>query len=62
MPLKGAKKKSYNKKYYAENKRKIADKRADYREDVEKSHTDSAAHCRDSYMKDPEKSVAHSTA
>ena len=27
MPLKGAKKKSYNKKYYAENKEKIADKK-----------------------------------
>ena len=27
MPLKGAKKKSYNKKYYTENKEKIADKK-----------------------------------
>ena len=36
--------KNYNKKYYADNKEKIADKkRADYREDVEKSRADSAA-------------------
>ena len=27
MPLKGAKKKNYNKKYYADNKEKIADKK-----------------------------------
>ena len=27
MPLKGAKKKGYNKKYYEENKEKIADKK-----------------------------------
>ena len=27
MPLKGAKKKAYNKKYYEENKEKIADKK-----------------------------------
>ena len=33
MPLKGAKKKSYNKKYYADNKEKIDKKRADYREE-----------------------------
>ena len=37
-------------------------KRADYREDVEKSRADSAARCHESYMKDPEKSAAHSTA
>ena len=27
MPLKGAKKRSYNKKYYADNKEKIIEKR-----------------------------------
>ena len=43
MPLKGVKKKSYNKKYYEENKKKIADKKkADYQEDLEKSHAGSA--------------------
>ena len=58
MPLKGAKK-SYNKKYYAENKEKIADKKkADYHEDIEKSRDDSAARSRESYMKDPEKGRA----
>ena len=32
MPLKGAKKKLYNKKYYEENKEKTAEKkRSDYR-------------------------------
>ena len=57
MPLKGAKKRNYNKKYYEEHKEKIADKkRVDYIENIEKSRADSAARSRKSYMKDPEKS------
>ena len=47
--------------YYAVNNQKIADKKkADYQEDLEKSHADSAAQSRDCYMKDPEKSRARS--
>jgi len=35
MPLKGTKKKSYNKKYYEENKGKIAEKKeAKYEEEL----------------------------
>ena len=49
MPLKGVKKKSYNKKYYVENKEKIAENRkAKYQEDLEKSRSDSAARSRES--------------
>ena len=51
MRLKGAKKKNYNKKYYEENKEKIAEKKwSDYREDVEKSRAGSAARSRESYV------------
>ena len=47
--------------YYVANNQKIADKRkADYQEGLEKSHADSAAQIRDSYMKDLEKSCAQS--
>ena len=47
--------------YYTANNQKIADKKkADYQEGLEKSHADSAARSRDSYMKDPEKSCARS--
>ena len=47
--------------YYTANNQKIADKmKADYQEGLEKSHADSAARSRDSYMKDPEKSCAWS--
>ena len=43
------------------NNQKIADKKkANYQEGLEKSHADSAAQSRDSYMKDPEKSHAQS--
>ena len=39
----------------------VADKKkVDYEEGLEKSHADSAARSRDSYMKDPEKSCARS--
>ena len=47
--------------YYTANNQKIADKKkADYQEGLEKSHADSAARSRDSYMKDLEKSCARS--
>ena len=47
--------------YYTANNQKIADKKkADYQEGLEKSHADSAAWSRDSYMKDPENSCARS--
>ena len=55
MPLKGGKKKSYNKKYYKENKEKIAEKKKAKYEEVEKSQTDSAAQSWESYQKNPEK-------
>ena len=47
--------------YYAVNNQKIADKKADYQEGLEKSRADSAAWGHDSYMKDPEK-VMHEAA
>ena len=47
--------------YYTTNDQKMADKmKVDYQEGIEKSHADSAAWSRDSYMKDPEKSRARS--
>ena len=47
--------------YYTANNQKIADKKkADYQEGLQKSHADSAARSRDSYIKDPEKSCARS--
>ena len=47
--------------YCTANNQKIADKKkADYQENLEKSHADSAARSRDSYMKDPEKSCVRS--
>ena len=55
MPLKGSKKKGYNKKYYEEHKEKIADKKkADYRENLEKSREDSSKPGK--LSKDPKKS------
>ena len=46
--------------YYTANNQKMADKKkADY-QGLEKSHADSAARSRDSYMKEPEKSCAQS--
>ena len=66
MPLKGAKKRSYNKKYYADNKERISEKKKEaYQEDLEKSRADSASLTRTSYDKDPEsgaKSIARSKA
>ena len=38
------------------NNQKIADKKVDYQEGLEKSHADSAARSRQSYKKDLEKS------
>ena len=47
--------------YYAAKNQKIADKKkADYQEALEKSCADSAGWSRDSYRKDPEKSLAQS--
>ena len=47
--------------YYIANNLKIADKKkANYREALEKSHTDNATWSRDSNMKDPEKCHAQS--
>ena len=47
--------------YYASNDQKMADKKkANYQEGLEKSHADSTAWSRDSYMKDPEKIRARS--
>ena len=47
--------------YYAANNQKIADKKkVDYQEALEKSCSDSAEQSHDSYMKDPEKSLARS--
>ena len=54
--------KTFNKKYYAENKAKIADKKMYYREDLEKSRADIASRSHESYTKDPEKSATDSTA
>ena len=55
-----SKEKSY-KKYYVENKEKIADKKGLIIK-KEKSYADSAARSRESYMKDPEKSHTNSAA
>ena len=47
--------------YYTANNQKIADKKkVDYQEGLEKSHADSAAQSRDSYMKDSEQSCSQS--
>ena len=63
MPLKGAKKKAYNKKYYTDNTDKISEKKRDsYREELDKSCADSAARSKSSYDKDIKKSRADSAA
>ena len=63
MPLKGAKKKTYNKKCYAENKDKVTEKKRDsYHEELDKSCFDSAAQSKSSYDKDIEKGRADSAA
>ena len=46
--------------YYAENNQKIADKKKDYQEILQKSRADSAEQSCDRYMKDPEKGHARS--
>ena len=50
----------YEEIYYAANNQKIADKKMDYQEGLEKSYADSAAQSHDSYMKDLENSSAQS--
>ena len=46
--------------YYSANNQNIANKKkADYQEGLEQSRADNAIRSRDSYMKDPEKSVVH---
>ena len=60
--FKRSKEKNYNKKYYADNKEKIADKKGLIIEKMLKSRADSAARTRESYTKDPEKSRADSAA
>ena len=55
MPLKGAKKRCYNEKYYADNKDTISErKKAAYHEELEKSREDTAARSKTSYDKDPD--------
>ena len=50
MPLKGAKKKKYNKKYYADNKQKISEwKKEAYRNNIETSRLETAARKKDNY-------------
>ena len=62
MPLKDAKKRSYNKKYYTDNRERISEKKKKaYQDDLEKSSADSAARTKASYDKDPD-SGAKSTA
>ena len=58
MPLKGVKKKSYNKKNYEENKDKIAEKKAKYEEEVEKSRTDNVAQSRESWLPEEPREVS----
>ena len=63
MPLKGAKKKVYNKKYYTDNKDKISEEKRDsYREELDKSCADSAVRSKSSYDKDIKKSHVDSAA
>ena len=58
MPLKGAKKRRYNKQYYAANKDTISEKKkVAYQDELEKSRTDSAARSKASYDKDPESGI-----
>ena len=52
MPLKGAKKRSYNKKYYFENRDIISTRKKEaYYEDLDKNHKESAAHSKTNYDK-----------
>ena len=55
MPLKGAKKRSYNKKHYFENKDMISTRKKDaYHEDLNKSREESAARSKTNYDKHPD--------
>ena len=66
MPLKWAKKRSYNKKYYFENKDIISTRKKEaYYEDLDKSHEESAACSKTNYNKHPDsgaRSAARSKA
>ena len=54
MPLKGAKKRSYNKKYYFENKDIISTRKKEaYYEDLDKSREEFATHSKTNYNKHP---------
>ena len=55
MPLKGAKKRIYNKKYYFKNKDIISTRKKEaYYEDLDKSHEESAACSKTNYDKHPD--------
>ena len=64
MPLKGAKERSYNKKYYFENKDIISTRKKEaYYEDLDKSYEESSARSKTNYEKHPDsgtKSTARS--
>ena len=64
MPLKGAKKRSYNKKYYFENKDIISTRKKEaYYEDLDKSREEFATCSKTNYDKHPDsgtKSTARS--
>ena len=63
MPLKGANKRNYNKKYYADNKDKISEKKkVAYQEELDKNRADTAARSKTSYYKDLESSRADTAA
>ena len=66
MPLKGAKKRSYNKKYYFENKNMISThKKEAYYEDLDKTSEESSTCSKTNYDKHPDngtKSTARSKA
>ena len=62
MPLKGAKKRSYNKKYYFKNIDIISTRKKEaYYEDMDRSREESATHSKTNYDKHPD-SGAKSTA
>ena len=55
MPLKGAKKRSYNKKYYFENKDIISThKKEVYYEELDRSREESATRSKTNYNKHPD--------
>ena len=62
MPLKGAKKRSYNKKHYFENKDMISTcKKEAYYKDLDKSREESAACSKTNYDKHPDSSAKSTT-